>query len=552
MFLNRLILTLCFCLIALPSFGAELLIQAKPHWKDEFTQKQVDKMSVNDKRIYEARSQVGDVIAVRPDGWEWGKEEGLPNYIVVKVPDIKYEDAKKYEEPFINEDNPDDVYLKRKRKHRFNKNEVELAKTVSLNAIQVNKAVAESNLSIKDGSADEVIKPSTSPIAYLKYYYSRVSPYINVAYNYWTKNAFAAQFLYKTVKPAGGDYTALETCMNANEQDLTGDGWFDIEISGDWTGSPDTTKVFIHNYTTTSDDYINIYTSGDARHDGTAYKATAYKLSATTSASITGGIDVSDSYVTIDGLVIGVISGNQYHDSCFAIQGVQAGFIVIKNNITYIAGGSFSSGTDNWRGIKISQPLTATFSYYIYNNIVYYFKNDGNFIGINVGMGDNRGTQTIYVYNNTSYDNGIGLDFSMRNSNNLYNENNVCVGNNLDFDFTDADANFIANDYNCSEDATATGANSLTTCSDTDFVSVTASSEDFHLSSDAAVPVDEGDDLGADYVLDIDGDNRDTYTPWDMGADEYVSGVTYCPPTCTGTGISIYGNNSIYGNITIY
>ena len=25
-----------------------------------------------------------------------------------------------------------------------------------------------------------------------------------------------------------------------------------------------------------------------------------------------------------------------------------------------------------------------------------------------------------------------------------------------------------------------------------------------------------------------------------------------CPPTCTGTGISIYGNNSIYGNITIY
>ena len=40
----------------------------------------------------------GDVIVVRPDGWEWGKEECLPRYIVVKLPGVKEVDAKKYEE----------------------------------------------------------------------------------------------------------------------------------------------------------------------------------------------------------------------------------------------------------------------------------------------------------------------------------------------------------------------------------------------------------------------------------------------------------------------
>ena len=81
-----------------PCFSAELLVQAKPHWMDGFTQKQVDGMTVDARRSYESRAQIGDVIAVRPDGWKWGKEERLPNYVVVKVPDMKLEDAKKYEE----------------------------------------------------------------------------------------------------------------------------------------------------------------------------------------------------------------------------------------------------------------------------------------------------------------------------------------------------------------------------------------------------------------------------------------------------------------------
>jgi len=48
-----------------------------------------------------------------------------------------------------------------------------------------------------------------------------------------------AQYLYKVVAPSGGDYTSLEACLNANEQDLTGLGWFDIEITGNWRGGDD-------------------------------------------------------------------------------------------------------------------------------------------------------------------------------------------------------------------------------------------------------------------------------------------------------------------------
>ena len=57
--------------------------------------------------------------------------------------------------------------------------------------------------------------------------------------------------------------------------------WFDIEIvgtelTGDGWDAADTTSLIIHNYTTTENDYINIYTTASARHDGTAYKSKAY------------------------------------------------------------------------------------------------------------------------------------------------------------------------------------------------------------------------------------------------------------------------------------
>ena len=48
---------------------------------------------------------------------------------------------------------------------------------------------------------------------------------------------YSAQFLYKDICLSGCDYTTPEAALNANEQDLTGDGWADFEIKDDWTVS---------------------------------------------------------------------------------------------------------------------------------------------------------------------------------------------------------------------------------------------------------------------------------------------------------------------------
>lgn len=36
----------------------------------------------------ERRPQPGDVVAIRPDGWEWGRLEGPPDFAVVPIPDL--------------------------------------------------------------------------------------------------------------------------------------------------------------------------------------------------------------------------------------------------------------------------------------------------------------------------------------------------------------------------------------------------------------------------------------------------------------------------------
>ena len=98
------LVTLFFLLVLTSNaFAAELLVKAKKHYMDDFKQTQIDKMTASEKQSYEARSQIGDIIVVRPDGWKWGKEECLPNFVVIKMPDVTMEEAKKYEEQIMAE-----------------------------------------------------------------------------------------------------------------------------------------------------------------------------------------------------------------------------------------------------------------------------------------------------------------------------------------------------------------------------------------------------------------------------------------------------------------
>jgi hypothetical protein len=75
----RILLTLLLVLVCRVGFTAELLVQA------------VDSP-------FESGAKTGDIIVVRPDGWQWGTSECLPQYVVIKLPGVTEEYAKKYEE----------------------------------------------------------------------------------------------------------------------------------------------------------------------------------------------------------------------------------------------------------------------------------------------------------------------------------------------------------------------------------------------------------------------------------------------------------------------
>ena len=314
-----------------------------------------------------------------------------------------------------------------------------------------------------------------------------------------------SQFLYKTVKPAGGDYTSLEACMNANEQDLTGDGWFDVEIDGIWS-SADTTPVSIDTYVTTISDYINIYTTNTARHDGTFGGSNFYKLSH--SSWDTSHIKIFVHFVTINGLAIDGSSGG------YRGGGIQGAYeackgLTIKNCILKGMGGD-EAGWAIYSGYNTD----LTYPSYFYNNIIYEDRPANN-----NAWGIHLYGRNMYCYNNTVYGNLIGIYFFEDNGT-ICIKNNNCIGNGTDFSGTSSDAG-----YNLSSDDTAPGANSKKSSTLDPDASVSTeciSTSDLHLISTANA-INSGLDLSTTFTDDIDGETRPTGAgTWDIGADEYI------------------------------
>jgi hypothetical protein len=95
----------------------ELLINAKNHWMDNLRSEEIAKLSNEQLAMYKARSQKGDVIVVKGDGWGWGREECLPNYVVVKLPGMPAD--YKLTEPLYDITNPEKPILLKRRKHQI-------------------------------------------------------------------------------------------------------------------------------------------------------------------------------------------------------------------------------------------------------------------------------------------------------------------------------------------------------------------------------------------------------------------------------------------------
>jgi len=75
---------------------AEILVKALEPWNND------------NQDAPSERSRLGDIIVVRPDGHVWGNEECLPRFIVVKITNLSYDDAKHLEESLMLDDGLDE------------------------------------------------------------------------------------------------------------------------------------------------------------------------------------------------------------------------------------------------------------------------------------------------------------------------------------------------------------------------------------------------------------------------------------------------------------
>lgn len=397
-------------------------------------------------------------------------------------------------------------------------------------------------------------------------------------------NCYGATQLKKTVKPDGtGDYTTLEACMNANEQNLvTADKYFDVEIDGDWSGGADTTAVTVHNYTTDATRYINIYTTSTARHKG-KYSTDYYILSAGDNT-----LTCNAQFIRITGLQLDRASTTSQWLPTFQFSvSTATGDIQISSNIIRTILGTQQQGT---YGMYIQGSAWISWYPKIWNNIIYGFKAT---VGAGINCGTNTGaTNAASIYNNTIYNctQGIQLqttcilknniindcttDYSTTaDANSTYNITNdtpsasICFGVTADSGTTDnaaanklkdSDQNFLTTckvgmiiknttdttytyitavdsdgQLSVNNDIFANGENYTIYTNmygNVAFINETAGSEDLHLQSSDTVAKDKGANLYADtpaITTDIDGENRpNSSTTFDIGADEYIAPAT--------------------------
>ena len=308
--------------------------------------------------------------------------------------------------------------------------------------------------------------------------------------------AWSATQLKKTVCPSGCDYTSLESAMNGNEQNLvTADKYFDVEISGTWS-SADTTAVTIHNYTTDATRYINIYTTGSARHDGTAWKSGTYvrQVSGTS-------INVAANYVTLKDFIINCDNSTNY-----GILETNARTSNLYQNLI----------------IHNSTSATATINLNVSSSIII-----ENLIMFDVkrGVYSASDNPNIIVYNSTILGSNTPTYGILR-----VKAINCYVGGFGTGDYYSISA---GSDYLVSSDATGddVAANSAINKNSYSsyFTNISAGSEDYHLKNDSNTLWGlSGTDLSATFTTDIDGQTRSV--PWDIGADEYVSTASGNPP----------------------
>jgi len=313
----------------------------------------------------------------------------------------------------------------------------------------------------------------------------------------------------KIVDPDNGpgtDYTSLAAWEAGEQRDLVAADEIAVAKCRCTNGSADATTVTIEGWTTNSDCYIKVWTDPDEgyRHDG-KWNDSSYRLDPGTN----NGLYVRQGWVYIIGLQIHathkVQSGHVYARYPLLLEWCTSGDVVIDKSIIRLT----AKSTKGY-GINIYDPNDTTTAFKIRNCVIYQDGSSTGEAGIRIGAASN---DTVEIFNCTVYNFGIGI-FNQSGSPDVIVQNCAVFGNSDDF------SNVSTIDHCASDDGDGTNA---VVPSDWSLVFVDYPNGDFHLKSTDTDLRDAGVDLSSEgFTDDIDGETRSA--PWDIGADEYVSG----------------------------
>ncbi len=110
----------------------------------EFLIKAIDANHLNPVKDKSGCYKRGDVVVVHPDGHEWGKSEGPPKFVIVKIPGMTVEEAQKYVKSEGDAPDPENPITLTRRKYKFHiddiseevKNELETKGVVAITKTQ--------------------------------------------------------------------------------------------------------------------------------------------------------------------------------------------------------------------------------------------------------------------------------------------------------------------------------------------------------------------------------------------------------------------------------